>query len=390
MRGNPVRKQVLVISAVAVLVAVGAVVWYVLTQRHVSSMLAEGVRTNMLCIGRGGVGEADAFTLLSLAGEDVVFFSLPRDVRVKRPDGVVGPLGGVYLEFGASAAARATAALLGIDVRFFLVGGRRMVEDWIDSLGGVTVAIVGEALYQDASVEPPLRVEIRGGERTMSGSDAMAFALSPGLSGDVGLLARQQSLVRALLAQGLRTAPTRALHATIRRLFPDLETNCTLQDLLEAAEVMRHMPDDRVRMVALPTETFVLDGEALVEPRIVETERVVASVLKGLDLLTPDEIHVAVFNGNGVREMASRTAQYLRARGFSVVWIGNADSFDYSPTYIVVLTDEARAWLLRDALPRNEIRIVFPETFEAGYAALREFIPVGTDLLLIAGIGMEL
>ena len=66
------------------------------------------------------------------------------------------------------------------------------------------------------------------------------------------------------------------------------------------------------------------------------------------------------------------------------------NGYGYSPSYIVVLTDEAKAWILRDALPPNEIRIVFPETFKASYAALRDYVPVGTDLLLIAGRGMGL
>jgi len=220
--------------------------------------------------------------------------------------------------------------------------------------------------------------------------EAIAFAISPGLPGDVGLLARQQLFVDAVLAQGARSQTLSALRASVRARFSAIETNCTLEDLFDIAGVLHDVAGDRVAVAALPAETVVLEGRALVEPRIVEAERMVASMLRGLDLLTPDEVNVAVFNGNGIREMASRTAQYLRARGFSITRIGNADSFDYSPSYIVVLTDEAMAWVLRDALPPNEIRIVFPETFEETCAALRDYIPVGTDLLLIAGEGIAL
>ena len=224
----------------------------------------------------------------------------------------------------------------------------------------------------------------------MDGSEAVAFAVSSGLPGDAGLLSRQQTLLHALVAQGARDRSIRDLRSAVRTAFPSLETNCTLEDLCQVAGVLHDAPSDGMRAIVLPTETVVIDGEPAVEPRIVETERIVASSLKGLDLLTPDEVNVAVFNGNGIREMASRTGEYLRARGFSITRIGNADSFEYSPSYIVVLTDEAKAWVLRDALPPNEIRIVFPETFEASYTALRDYVPVGTDLLLIAGLGMEL
>jgi LCP family protein required for cell wall assembly len=390
MRGNPVRKQVLVITAAALVIAAGAVAWYVLTQRHVGSILAQGERTNLLVVGHDGAGGAGAMTLLSLSSDDLVFLSVPVDVRVKDPEGRLAPASAVFSEFGASSTARAISDLLGIDVPFFISVDQDLLSDWIDSSGGVAVTLENGAVYADASVDPPLRVEIRPGERTMGGSEAVAFAISPSLPGDVGLLLRQQAIVRALLAQGARGQSIRALRSRVRASYPSIETNCTLEDLFEVVNVLHDVPETSVRTVALPTETVVIDGQSLVEPKIVEAERIVASALKGLDLLTPDEVNVAVFNGNGIREMASRTAEYLRARGFSITRIGNADSFAYSPSYIVVLTDEAKAWVLQDALPPNELRIVFPETFEASYAALRDYVPVGTDLLLIAGLGMVL
>ncbi len=390
MRGNPVRKQVLVVAAVALVLAAGAVAWYLLTQRHVGSILAHGERTNLLLIGHDEAGRADAMTLLSLSAEDLVFLSIPPDVRVKDSEGHLTPASAVFSESGAPSTARTIGDLLGIDVPFFLSVDHGVVSEWIDSFGGVTVRLNDDAIYEDASVDPPLRVELRSGEQRMDGSGAVAFAVSSGLPGDAGLLARQAELLRTLLSQGARDQSVRALRSAVRKALPSIETNCTLEDLFEVAAVLHDVPEDDVRTVVLPTETTTADGQSIVEPKIVEAERVVASSLKGLDLLTPDEVNVAVFNGNGIREMASRTAAYLRARGFSITRIGNADSFEYSPSYIVVLTDEAKAWVLRDALPPNEIRIVFPETFEAGYAALRDYVPVGTDLLLIAGLGMVL
>jgi len=390
MRGRRVRKQVLVVAAVAIVVAAGAVAWYVLTQRHVGSILAQGGRTNLLFVGHDGADRVDAMMLVSLSSEDLVFLSIPSEVRVKGPGGVIAPASDVFLGSGAPPAVTAIADLLGIEIPFFICAERTVLENWIDSFGGVVVALDGGALYADESVDPAMRVEIRPGDRAMGGTEAVAFAVSPSLPGDIGLLPRQQILLRAVLAQGARSQPIRALRSAVRDGYPSVETNCTLEDLLDVADVLHDVAETGVRTVTLPTEAVVVDGESIVEPKIVESERIVASSLKGLDLLTPDEVNVAVFNGNGIREMASRTAAYLRARGFSVTRIGNADSFDYSPSYIVVLTDEAKAWALRDALPPNEIRIVFPETFDESYAALRDYVPVGTDVLLIAGLGMDL
>jgi hypothetical protein len=87
--------------------------------------------------------------------------------------------------------------------------------------------------------------------------------------------------------------------------------------------------------------------------------------------------------------MASKTAAYLRARGFVVTRIANADSFEYTTSYIIVLTTEAKAWVLGDALI-SETQIVFPESFDEHYEALQNLVPADTDLVFIAGAGMEL
>jgi len=390
MRGNPVRKQVLVIASVALVIVAGAVAWYVLTQRPLGSILEQGERTNLLVIAQDGTGTAGAMAVLSLSSDDLVFLLVPTDVRVKADNGGVAPVSSILSEGGPEEGTRTVAELLGIELPFYAAFDRALLEGWIDSFGGVTVPLDEAAIYADGSVEPAMRVEMRPGGQALAGREAVAFAVSPSLAGDVGRLARQAALLRAVLEQGVRAQSTGTLRSGIRADFPSIRTNCTLEDLFQVAEVLHGVPESDVHALSLPTQTVTSDGETVVEPKIVETERIVATSLKGLDLLTPDEVNVAVFNGNGIREMASRTAAYLRARGFAITRIGNADSFDYSPSYIVVLTDEAKAWVVRDALPPNEVRIVFPETFEQSYAALQPYVPVGTDLLLIAGQGMAL
>ena len=235
MRGNPVRKQVLVIAAAALVVAAGAVAWYLLTQRHVGSILEQGQRTNVLLAGDDEQGGVDAMMVLSLTSEDLVFLSVPAAVRVKGPEGALAPASDVFATFGGAAAARAISDLLGIDVPFFLAAERRVLADWIDSFGGITVALEETAIYADESVDPPMRVEIRAEERAMTGAEAVAFAASPSLPGDVGLAARQEALLHAALAQGVRGQATRTLRSVVREGFSSIDTNCPMDDLFEVA-----------------------------------------------------------------------------------------------------------------------------------------------------------
>jgi hypothetical protein len=106
---------------------------------------------------------------------------------------------------------------------------------------------------------------------------------------------------------------------------------------------------------------------------------------KGIDLLTPDEISVAVYNGNGALRAAADTSDYLKRKGFNVLPANNADNFGYEETYIIVLTETAKAWVLQQVLPIGAT-VVTPEEFTPLYEELPA-APTGTDLLLVIGAG---
>ena len=93
---------------------------------------------------------------------------------------------------------------------------------------------------------------------------------------------------------------------------------------------------------------------------------------------------MSVFNGNRVERVAATTGDYLQARGFRIGVISNADHFGYDKSYIIVLTEEPKAWVLRDALPW-EAEVVFPQAMAATMELLGGLVPSGTDLLLILG-----
>lgn len=389
MRGNTVRKQVIVYSGIALVLVAAIVIWFMLTQRNVNQLFAQEDRVNMLLIGHDSAEAVDLITLLSFSEADVVLFSFPADLRLRDPSGAFGQAAELCQNAGAAAAAEAIGTLIGIDIPFYVSCDYATIEAWIDTLGGLEISLKASAIYIDSSADPAIHVEIRPGDQQFDGSGAITFATSPSEAGDIGLIERQQVFLQALLAQGIGTPSSRSVRSTVREMAPALDTNLSLSDLLHTAEVLHEIPPGSLRVDQLVGEIVEINGVPYTQPNVVETERIVAALLKGLELLTPGDVKVAVFNGNGVRLMARRTADYLRARGFQVTSIGNADAFDYETSYVIVLSDESKAWVLRDALP-SDAQIVFPETFESRYEALRDFIPAGTDIVFIAGAGLEI
>lgn len=389
MRGNAIRRQVAVYAGIALALAVAIVIWFVFTQRNTDQLLDGGERMNILLFALDSTQVVDLITLVSLSDTDLVLFSFPTDLRLGDSSGSFERAGELYQNKGEGAVTAAIGDLLGMEIPFYLSSDYSAIEEWIDALGGVEIVLQASAIYMDSTVDPAMRVEIRPGNKHFDGPGAIAFASSPSAAGDIGLIERQQALLRALLTQIIETPSVRTIRNVVRDVSPALETNLSLSDLLQVAEVLHQIPPANMRANRLAGEIVEIDGVTYTQPRIVETELIAASLLKGFDLLTPADVNVAVFNGSGIRLIARRTADYLRARGFRVTGIGNADSFDYETSYIIVLTDEAKAWVLRDALP-SDAQIVFPETFEPHYQALRDFIPAGTDVAFIAGAGLEI
>jgi polyisoprenyl-teichoic acid--peptidoglycan teichoic acid transferase len=389
MRGNTVRKQVFIYAGIALALAAAVVIWFMLTQRNVDRLFEEGNRVNVLLVARDASQVVDLVSLISFSKEDAVLFSFPSNLRLRDASGAFETVATVCETVGLAAAAEAIGTLIGLDIPFYIATSHEILELWIGSLEGLTIALDESAVYMDSTAEPPLRVEIRAGDQVFNESEVIVFASAPSEPGDMGLLKRQQAFLRALLDQGIAASALRSLRSTVRDSALSLETNLSLADLQEVALVLHDVPQGNVRANQLVGEIVEIDGVSYTQPNVVGTERLVAALLKGLELLTPSDVKVAVFNGNGVRLMARRTADYLSARGFQVTGIGNADAFDYETSYVIVLSDESKAWVLRDALPSGA-QIVFPETFASHYEALSDFIPAGTDIVFIAGAGLEI
>ena len=389
MRGNTVRKQVFIYSGVVLVLAAAVAVWFFLTQENVDRLFAASDRVNVLLAGHHDDGTVDLLTLVSFSEADVVLFSFPTNVRLRARDGAFVRAADLGQQEGIPSVSDGISAMIGMQIPFYLSFDYSALRMWIESLGGVNVTLSGDAIYRDDSIDPALRTEIRAGVHPFDADSAILLATSPSEEGDLGRLARQQALLQALLSQGIQQQTLRAVRKGIDDLDPPLESNLSLSELALCGQLLHAIEPGAIRANRLAGEIVEIEGVSYTQPNVVETERIVAALLKGLELLTPSDVQVAVFNGNGIRLMARRTADYLKARGFAVTGIGNADAFDYDTSYVIVLTDEAKAWVLRDALP-SDAKIVFPDTFRSRYEALQDYIPAGTDIVFIAGAGLEI
>jgi LCP family protein required for cell wall assembly len=386
------RRQIL-IAVGAVVIVVGILVgWYLISERHVGRLMARGERANVLLFCWDNASPSrltDAMMVASLApGHDVALVSLPPDLRVKFSGGGLYKLGSAYATGGAALACEAVSALLGIDVSFYIALNHTGFGRLIDQYGGLPVVLEEAIRVDDEEAIPSIHFNLQPGPQTLEGTTACDYLRYREGEDELGRITRQWVLITALLESGFRSKDRKTFRNVVKAIYPHLETNLSLLDLYDLAELVRGLTPEQLHTAMVPGEPVVIDDVHYLEPRAVALERMVAEVLRGEDLLAPQDVTVAVFNGNGLRLIASRTAEYLRERDFRVSLISNAESFDYDRTYIVVLSDEAKAWILREALPHTT-EIVMPTAFEPHTAILAPLVPEGTDLILVAGAGFE-
>jgi LCP family protein required for cell wall assembly len=323
--------------------------------------------------------------------KEVIFVSIPANLYVKMDDKKVHTLSEAYSNGGIAFTLEAVRNLLGIKIPFHITASYASYESLISRIGEIKVEVHAPIQFEDDTVDPPVRVDIQPGDHTFDSKSALQYMRYQG-EDETGsmVIRRQQEVLMAVLRGAFSNEDYNSVRRLVRDVKPDIKTNLTLVDLYELARIFHENGLENVNMLTLPTTAVLDDGLGYVQPKIIDMEEMIARFIRGTDLLTASDINVAVFNGNGERLLANKTANYLRARDFVVNEIANAETFDYSNTYIIPLTDISKAHMLKSALPEQpEAIIALPDEIPSHYEALLPYTPEETDLLLIAGQGFD-
>jgi polyisoprenyl-teichoic acid--peptidoglycan teichoic acid transferase len=389
------RKQLMWSLGVVVIVIGIVVFWYLVTQRHISRLVAQGKQVNILVSSLNSTASPsynDSIMLMNVTpNKEVVFLSIPTALRVRLDDNSLNKLSEAHSRGGAALTHEAVKDLLGIDIQFYISLNDSGYEKLINQLGGITVTVKQPLQYDDDSVDPPFHINIQPGEHTFDGKDTLGYIRYREDNADFEAIQRQQEVLTAIIKAGSQNNNYDNVRRLVRGVKPHVRTNLSLVDLYDLARILHEIDMENLQIATLPTTTLVVDDITYVEPQVVEMEHMIVNLIRRANLLTASDITVAVFNGNGTRMLASKTADYLRERDFVVNKISNAETFDYNATYIIPLTDMAKARMLKSAIPQqSQVNIALPEELSSHYESLMPHTPSDTDLILIAGEGFDI
>lgn len=389
------RKQLL-LALGAVVIVIGIVVgWYLMTQRHISRLVAQEKQVNILVSGldsSASTNYSQGLILMNVTPDkEVVLVSIPVNLQVKLDDNQLHPLSEAYSKGGITLTHEAVKNLLGIDIPFYITANYVSYENLISQIGGITIEFDQAVKYDNDNVDPPIHIDIQPGDHTFDAKGSLEYIQYGGDETRFAIIKRQQEVLTAILEHGFQDNSYESVRKLVRGIKPDLRTNLSLVDLYDLAKIIHQNDMQTLHLTTLSTTAVVADDTTYIQPKVVEMEEMIARLIRGIDILTTSQISVAVFNGNGKRMLATRTADYLRGRDFVVNKVANAETFNYNMTYIIPLTDILKAKMLKSALPqRPEVTIALPDELSSHYQALLPYTPKQTDLLLIAGQGFDI
>ena len=311
---------------------------------------------------------SDTTILLHLAADrkSAVLVSIPRDTIVNIPscqrrDGSsvpaqpMGMFNSAFSEAGAACTIKTVEKLTHIRIDHHVVIDFGGFKDMVNALGGVKICVP-----HDVS-DPESHLFITKGEHVVKGVQALAYVRTRhglGNGSDIERINRQQaflgSMISKIKSKGLLLRPDRLLSflgAATNSISTDPALG-NLNALRKLAHDVKNIDTKNVTFLTAPNQPYPAD------PNRVELKPSASTVWNALrfdqplpgkkkpaststptpagpPLKTPPErIRVQVLNGSGVTGAAKNLADKLRAAGFVVVNVGDADRSDYPTTLV--------------------------------------------------------
>ncbi len=309
---------------------------------------------------------ADTVILAHLSGDgkSARLISFPRDGLVtipacKRPDGSrstphLDKFNAAFAVGGPACTVRTVEALSRIEIDDFIVVSLPGFVKISNALGGVEVCL------PQAVADPDSKLYLSAGRHKVKGETALAYVRErkqlPG-----SRIRRQQ----AFLASAIKEATKSGLLANPVKLYKLLDVttkaittgHLNLNGLRKVAQRFRDVKPGNVNFYTVPTlpeRRQVLPGYnnprgVVVDPiDMSAAHELFDSVEAGSPVPAPtptssvtprlvvpaSSVPVRVLNGTGVKGVASKAADELRAAGFRVIGVGDADTSAYTQTLV--------------------------------------------------------
>ncbi len=403
-RRKAARNAALGVMAAIVVVVLGVGVWAYSLLRSAQATMnensqaqgdLEGALTervpkepfNVLLLGqdsRPGEESARADTIIVARidpeNNRVWMLSIPRDTRAEIPGRGVQKINTATFHGGPPLMVETVQDFLGMPIHHYMDIDFDGFIHVVDSLGGVWIDVETEIDDPKASSHGSFTASyIPQGYQLLDGDHALTFVRSRDFpDADFTRMRNQQQFFKALADQVTQVGNVVKIPGIVKEVSRYMSTDMSMNQIIDVAMALREMGSGNV-------QTATVMGEwksPYVWPDKEHKEFLVNAMLEGRSFdatetveapVQPSAVSVTVRNGAGIEGSANVVAEILRAEGYMVDEVGNANQFVYDETLVVYTSDRTAALQVAAALPKARV------------VNSRGMYVFSTDLLVVVG-----
>lgn len=305
-----------------------------------------------------GLSDTILVVAVDLDSKAVRGISIPRDTRIEIAGKGFQKINAAYSIGGHELAMEAAEAVLGVGIDYYIQTDIAGLKNIVDLIGGVGIEVEKDMRYTDR--RGGLYINLKKGYRHLDGDKALQYVrFRHDTLGDISRIQRQQKFLRAIARHMLEPKNIVQAPKVVSEIYEKgyVHTNLNLKDMKSLIELARDIPPDQMEMDTVPGTPENIDGISYWIADMQKTYDLVAKMLlPGGGGLAPS---VEVLNGSGMAGIARQVADRLQSSGYRVTSTGNATSFDYERSQIIVRADMAdRAQQITQLIGTADIKTI--------------------------------
>jgi anionic cell wall polymer biosynthesis LytR-Cps2A-Psr (LCP) family protein len=291
------------------------------------------------------------------------------------------------------------------------------VTNIVNKLGGIELVLDQAYVINDYANDSTFNLE--PGPNLIDGAEAQNILMYfSGIEKDIPLkdMKIQKSLMDAIFAR-IAGEDNESLTNNLNQVKDYIDSDLSLEELLKLFSTFASIEQDNNSVYTLEASSTELEGEGIVYlpdvaglSDLFSKEQAVAEE----EVVTERTIDVIILNGVGTPGIAAALSDALKGQlyesgvnKFDVLEVGNADSFNYATSEIVVYTSDESVVMnaandikeilavgnittSQDEIANSDIVIILGADYNPGTAAETETVQVSgiVDLVVLNGVGV--
>ena len=200
---------------------------------------------------------------LDKATGDISILSIPRDTKARiRGRKNEEKINHAHAYGGPELSVKAVKDLLGIDLEYYVRVDYKLVKEYVDLIDGVDVYVPMDMRYSDPIANPPLYIDLKKGQQTLDGDEALQFLrIRKGYANqDLGRINAQQQFVKSAIEKTLRPSNIANVPQMIKSYYDYVDTNIPLDVIMKFAMKAKNFKIDNIQMATLPGDGEYING----------------------------------------------------------------------------------------------------------------------------------